>query len=293
MRLNWRLAARVLGGLLLPLPLVLVVASIISSRHHPRTSEHARFSPVLSAEERLQLPTYHRKCLHSTDCEPPLGCLSDSLVQKHYCADSECETDAQCPDSFTCVPLPTLQGGPLVRYCIPSGVRMEGETCLPVPSHQGNACAQGLRCAEGWCGRPCQLDNPTSCPEGFFCADLIPGPTCRPTCEGRTCPEGQQCMHDEAGASVCAVVYGSDCQRVPCPQGKRCLSVFSTSSQVAVWMECSPECDEGLPACPAGRICDRGSCLKPCEPDGPDVCDPGFRCQRYLESQPWACRPDM
>ena len=45
------------------------------------------------------------------------------------------------------------------------------------------------------------MKEPSSCPEGFFCADTTPGPACRPTCEGRDCPEGQQCIRDRKGAS--------------------------------------------------------------------------------------------
>lgn len=250
--MNWRLIGSILGGLLLAAPLAGLLASTMSQRLHALPARVARLSPVLSEEERRQLMTYGRDCVRRADCDAPLGCLPNVRARRTYCTDSVCETDAQCPERFSCVPLWTVGDGPLVRYCIPAGVRKEGESCIEIPESQESACEPGLRCADGWCGRPCQLDNPASCPEGFSCADFRPGPTCRPTCEGRTCPPGQHCMHDRSGASVCAVVYGPD-----------------------------------------GRICDRGSCLKPCDPDGPNMCEEGFRCLRYVDSQPWACRPDM
>lgn len=289
--MNWRLSGGILGGLLLSLPLVLLIASAMRQRPHTPVPEDARFVPVLSHEERARLQTYHHECRDSP-CEPPLACLSDSRVMRAYCTDSACETDAQCPAGFTCVPLRTAQYGPLVRDCIALGVRKEGESCSATPWDQEVACAPGLRCAERWCGRPCSLEEPASCPDGFFCADVFPGPTCRPTCEGRACPDSQQCMRDTADASVCAVRYGPDCQRVPCPEGRKCEALFPTSRQGSVWTECFPECGEGRPPCPEGLICDMSSCLKPCEPNGPDVCDPAFRCQRFAPSQPWACRPD-
>lgn len=293
MRMNWRLAGGLLGGLLLAAPLGLLVAITVVQRPPTPATGAARLSPVLTEEERRQLITYGRDCVRPADCEAPLSCLSNTRARRTYCTDSACETEAQCPERFACVALRTVGDSPLVRFCVPEGLRKEGESCIAIPETQADACAPGLRCADGWCGRPCQLDVPASCPAGFYCADFPPGPTCRPTCEGRTCPAGQQCMHDDGGASVCAVVYGSNCQRVPCAEGKRCLSFFATKTQVAVWLECSPACDDELPPCPAGQICTQGSCLKPCDPNGPNVCDEGFRCHRWVKTRPWACWPDM
>lgn len=251
-------------------------------------------SPVLSAEERLRLQTYHRECLRAADCEPPLGCLLDPRAGWFYCADSACSTDAQCPEGFACVPLPSNEEGPLVRYCIPPGVRKEGEACISVPGEREEACEPGLLCGQGWCGRPCQLDTPSSCPEGFFCGDTTPGPACLPTCEGRACPDGTRCiLDDSAGASACAVVYGQDCQHTPCSEDRECIAIFGSRKAGHVWMKCSPECGKDRPPCPEGLVCNRRTCLKPCEPNGPNVCDPGFSCQKRVEQQPWLCQADM
>lgn len=293
MRVNRRVFLATLAGLLLPLPLMLMLAGLMIQPSQVQPSGRARISPVLTIEQRQLLQTYHRDCTQRSDCEPPLGCLSDIRVAKHYCADSECVTDMQCPDGFACRPLPTVGGGPLVRYCIPPGVRKEGERCLSIPSTQDEACEPGLLCSAGWCGRPCQTDTPTSCPEGFFCSDTIPQPACRPTCEGRTCPEGQQCIQDKEGASACVVVHGPNCQSTPCSDGRKCMALFGSRNVGHVWMECFPECGADRPACPEGLTCYRTRCLKPCEPEGPDVCEPGYRCQRLNDKQPWLCRPDM
>jgi len=293
MRMSWRVALGVFVGLALPVPLIWTLSTVtLPSR--PQLQADARVSPMLTFEERSRLQSYHRKCSKPEDCEPPLACLGNPTVRRHYCTDSECTVDAQCPAGFSCQLLPTAGAGPWVRYCIPHGVRQEGEPCISIPADQDSACTPGLLCGKGWCGRPCQLDVPTSCPDGFFCAATVPGPACQPTCEGRTCPEGQRCIRDRReGASACAVVYGQDCQRSPCAEGRKCEAIFSAKHQMAVWMRCRPECGKDGLSCAQGLVCERTACLKPCEPDGPNVCEPGFRCLRYDDSQPWLCRPDM
>jgi len=294
MRMTGKTLSGVLIGLLLPVPLILVLSSVLFPRPQPRPHEDARFSPVLTEEHRWSLQTYLRDCKKTADCDPPLGCLLDTRVHRFYCTDSECVLDSQCPAGFSCQTLTTTRDGPWVRFCITHGVRKEGESCLDTPSDQRSACMEGLSCTQGWCARRCQLDEPTSCPEGFFCAETNPGPACLPTCEGRTCPEGQRCIRDvRAGASACAVVYGQDCQRSPCAEGQRCMAIFSSKLQASVWMECWPQCGKDLPPCTEGLVCDGRTCGKPCEPEGPKVCEPGFRCHRHNDSQPWLCRPDM
>jgi hypothetical protein len=293
--MNRRVLLAIVGGLLLPVPLVAVFVSVMLTHPQGQTWEGRPVSPMLTAEERLRLQTYHRQCLRKPDCEPPLGCLFDPRAGWFYCADSQCVTDEQCPEGFACHPLPTVEEGPLVRYCIPPGVRKEGENCVSVPSGPEYGCEPGLLCGQGWCGRPCQLDKPLSCPQGFFCGDTTPGPTCLPSCEGRACPDGMRCIRDgRKGASACAVVYGQDCQQTPCTEGRECVPVFGARKAGQVWMKCSPECGPGLPVCPEGLVCERRSCLKPCDPSGPNVCAPGFSCQSLSdERQQGMCRSDM
>jgi len=291
--MNWRIMGGILGGLLLGAPLAILLASTIFPSPQTPQAGDARLSPVLTQEDRRRLMTYGRDCAHRADCDEPLGCLPNTRARRTYCTDSECEADAHCPEHFSCVPLSTVEQGPLVRLCLPAGVRKAGERCDEIPTTQEDACEPGLRCAEGWCGRPCQLNNPSSCPEGFYCADFGPGATCRPSCEGRTCPSGKQCIRDPSGASVCAVIHGSNCQDMPCPTGKECAAFFPSRRPGMVWMHCLPECAEDLPPCPQERFCSQGFCVKPCDPNGPNVCEEGFRCLRYVDSQPWACRADM
>jgi hypothetical protein len=294
MRVNWRALLAILGGLLLPVPLVLLLADGLLPRQPVHTVGGRPVSPVLTHEQRLRLQTYRRECLHKEDCEPPLGCLLDARAGWFYCTDSQCATDAQCAEGFTCQPLPTNEGSPLVRACIPSGVRREGENCVTIPSGPEEACEPGLLCGQGWCGRPCQREEPTRCPEGFFCGDTLPGPACLPTCEGRPCPEGLRCVRDDRkGASACVVVRGQDCQQSPCPEGRKCMAVFGASKVGQVWMECYPQCNKDLPPCPEGFLCEGRMCRKACDPNGPDVCEPGFKCLRRFERQPWMCQPDM
>jgi hypothetical protein len=144
MRMNWRLAGGLLGGLLLAAPLGLLVAITVVQRPPTPAEETAQLSPILTGEERRQLMTYGHRCVHREDCEAPLGCLPNVRARRTYCTDSACETDAQCPERSSCVPLWTQEDGPLVRFCVPEGVRKEGESCTEIPETQADACEPGL-----------------------------------------------------------------------------------------------------------------------------------------------------
>jgi hypothetical protein len=282
-------------GLLLPVPLLLLLGSVTQAKLQQRSPEEARVSPVLSFEERMRRVTYERDCKRGSDCEPPLACLSDVRLRTRYCTDSECTTDDQCPEGQTCQSLPTVDNGPLVRYCIPLGVRKEGEGCYRPPGDKESACGPGLVCAgkESWCGRPCRKDEAGSCPEGFFCAGVAPQPACLPTCRERGCPEGQHCVLFEEDVSRCAVVYGPNCQQYPCPQGREC-DVFEVADQPdKVWMECVERCGEGWPPCPTGRACDMVRCQPACDPQAPGTCGAGYRCDQRKPGTPWVCLPDV
>lgn len=292
--MSWHGALGLCVGLLLPLPLVLLLGGVMQPRLPTSHAGGRRISPVLGFEERLNLQTYHRDCMRRSDCEPPLGCLLDGRSRAQYCTDSQCLTDDQCPQGEVCQSLGTSGGGPLVRFCIPLGVRQEGEQCIDLPDEKVSACLPGLLCAghEGWCARPCRIGEALSCPEGFFCADVVPQPVCLPTCEARGCPQGQQCVKFEEGASACAVVYGPNCQRSPCPDGRECDTYAVPSLPGRAWMECIEFCGEDLPACTNGRVCDRSLCMRPCNPEGPNTCGEGYRCKRRSKNRPWVCEHD-
>jgi hypothetical protein len=240
--------------------------------------------------------TYHRECRRLTDCEAPLVCFGDIHRQEHYCTDSECVTDAQCLQGQVCQSLAVARGGFRLRRCAAVGVRQEGESCLDPALDPQQGCRPELVCGgrAGRCGRPCRLGEAASCPEGFFCGDVEPEPICLPTCEGRECPPGQQCVHHRDGVSACAVVHGTNCQQAPCPGGAEECEVNVKSTRPAeVWMRCFPECDRKRSACPDGLVCDRGRCQPPCDPTGPDTCAPGFHCTRRTPRSPYLCEPDF
>jgi hypothetical protein len=294
---SWRVALGSVVGLLLPVPLLLLLAGVSAEGlRQPRPGD-SRLSPVLSFEERASRSTYHRPCLKASDCEPPLGCLGDARLGSLYCTDSECLTDTQCPEGSVCRVLPTLEGSPWVRFCVPVGVRQEGERCVDLPSERAKACGPGLLCGGtglGWCGRPCRRGEPSGCAEGFFCADIPPEPLCLPSCQERGCPAGQQCIRSDRdeGASACAVVRGVNCQQSQCPEGQKCRALFATQHPGEAWMECVQSCGPDRPTCPEGQVCERRKCRRPCEPEVPGVCGEGFRCARKKADTPFVCEPD-
>lgn len=293
--MNWRTLVGICAGVLLPLPLVLV-GKLLWSVERPEIPTDGRISPMLNIEQRSQLMTYGRPCGSSSECEPPLGCLFETRTGQEYCTDSQCTQDTQCSEGQVCRPLATSGDGPRVRFCLPIGVRQEGEGCVKVPDLKDSACAEGLICGSktGWCSKPCSLGSAAAgCREGFFCADTIPQPVCLPTCEKRGCPTGQQCVRFDDGASVCAQVYGPNCQQTPCPDGRECEVQSEPPHPGKVWMECVERCGEdGLPPCGAGMICDGWQCKPDCNPQGPDTCGEGYRCRLRRPDRPFACQPD-
>jgi hypothetical protein len=294
-QLNWRTAGVGCTGLLLPLPLLLLLWGVLRPEVPAESPAGARISPMLDNEQRMRLATYRHECGPRVECEPPLGCLYESRYRQAYCTDSQCLTDAQCPEDQLCRALATKQNGPLVRICVPIGVRQEGESCHPAPKDKGHACVAGLVCGgrnDSWCSRPCRPGAQEAvCPEGFFCADTRPEPVCLPTCERQGCPEGQHCVQFDEGASACARVYGPNCQESPCPEGLGCWVLTNPPRPGKAWMECIERCGEGLPSCGAGKVCDVWLCLPECNPQGADVCGEGYRCQQPSPDRPFACRP--
>src|SRR4051812_48770605 len=142
-RMIWRPVLGVCAGVLLSLPLVLLLGTLLQPESKPVALAGARISPMLDSAQRAQLMTYGRNCMSSAECEPPLGCLWATRYHHSYCTDSECTTDAQCPDGQVCRKLATEQNGPLVRACAPVGMRQLGENCDDIPSDQSSACASG------------------------------------------------------------------------------------------------------------------------------------------------------
>lgn len=268
-------------GLLLPMPLMLIMAKG-SGALGSKEGSRATATPILQLDETWELQTYSQRCWRGRDCEPPLGCLALSVsTREGLCSDSWCTTDLQCREGRVCRTLPTMDDGPLVRVCVHPGERKEGEACVSARGPLENTCKQGLRCNAGWCGRSCQPDEPTSCPQGFFCREGLDGPSCLPTCEATGCSEGQECVSLGEGISVCAMVRGENCQKMPCSDGGLC-SVWPPrykDSRLELKMACSRiSCSDGGPACPPGTSCVQGLCRHPSESGpfdaGPPVSPP-------------------
>lgn len=292
--MKWRILLGALLGWLLPVPLALLVGGALHWGPQEHDPEGARLIPVLDSEQRMSRMTYRRPCRTRSDCETPLGCLGDGRYRTPYCTDSECQTDAHCPPEHVCHRLPTIDGPLLVRRCLPRGIRAEGERCTRTPAGPDEACAPGLLCGEaGWCGRPCSANAPASCPEGFICSTAGGPPSCVPNCESRGCPEGQQCVRFAAGASACMVVHGPPCQQSPCENGRECFVDYAARRPGVVWMECVHACTPREPSCPEGFACNRWHCQRACEPERPDSCEPGYRCEQDRPDTPWVCQPDI
>lgn len=290
---RWTVALAALGGLLLVAPLLGVLSMGAYGVPGARvTREGVQLVPRLSPEERRQRSTYQIPCQTDQDCEAPLVCFFNMRLGERYCADSSCITDAQCPPGFTCRSMPTGREDTELRVCTQVGLRKAGEECVLMPSTPRTGCEQGLVC-NGWCGRPCRKDAPGSCPEGFFCAEGHEGPSCLPTCAGRNCPEGQQCIRWGQDVSVCQTVHGQDCQRNPCPEGQRCLSQSRPDKPGHVWMECVASCRDDRRACPEGLVCAHGECRSPCDAQRPDSCGEQYRCRKLLKDDPYACLPRL
>lgn len=286
--MSWRTFLMALLGLLLPLPLAWLLYTAMSGHDASLPSPQGKvLIPMLAPEERLRLRTHEQDCITDADCESPLRCFFNVRTQVRSCTDSTCMTDLHCADGFACRTLGTDSGKARVRACSLVGVRKEGEECVELPSIREEGCEKGLLC-HGFCGRPCRLDEPSSCPEGYFCDDGDDGPSCLPTCEGRSCPEGQRCVPRAGRASVCATVYGQDCERTSCPQELDCSVSTYPWRPGKIWMECLRACGENHPPCPEGTVCHLYQCHKSCGPEDSSACGPGFVCSRR---EPRICVP--
>lgn len=280
--MRWRILVRVLASVLLVLPMAGVIFVSMQPRAVPEVQD-ANVLPMLTEDARRSLLTYQRECRSDADCEPPLGCFMAGHSGLAYCTDSNCAQDTDCPEGFACVRLKSTLGKNPVRVCSLLGHRKEGEVCW-VPAHSlEDACDRGLSCQ--WrCGRPCRVDDPSSCPAGFFCLDGREGlPSCMPTCEGRSCPEGQECIPrgiEEDGVSVCGRVEGPDCRKDPCPEGLYC-DVFEVPQRPwEMRTQCIQWCKQDSD-CPEGISCLVYECRKPCDPQSPSSCGPGLTCGHH------------
>jgi len=163
--MNWRMLLSTLLGLLIPLPLVWLVYIAMSGPGSQMPPPQGKsFVPMLSHEERLSLRTYEHDCRTDTDCDPQLRCVYDVRTARRHCTDSTCTNNEHCPAGFACIALGAINEKDLIRTCSLTGVRQEGELCERLPENRTDGCAKGLVC-QGFCGRPCRVDEPASCPD--------------------------------------------------------------------------------------------------------------------------------
>ena len=286
--MNWRKLAPITLGLLLPLPLLLIGRMFFGPASNLIINGRT-VSPVLTRSEKLRLSTFERPCRRAEDCEPPLACLDLGGPGRSLCVASECQTDQQCKEGFTCRVLTTPGKSPLVRFCVPEGPYAEGHLCHEAPARKEDACQRGLICA-GWCGRACKLDEPSSCPHGFFCEEGLNGPSCLPSCTPGDCPSGDQCVHFRDRISACMPVRGDNCQVSPCPSGQKCTFSYSPGEE-QIAMECIQPCDEAHPSCTQGSICFRSVCRRTCDSSKDNSCGPGQQCVLHPDDDLSLCHP--
>jgi hypothetical protein len=294
--MKWNAVLALVAVLLLVLPLGLI---LFWRNWGPTEVEGWRFAPELSSREARRLPSLLQPCQSDVQCDPPLVCFHDPRSQRQVCTGSGCNSDSQCPPWTVCRAIPVKGQRLALRGCAFVGEREEGESCLRyAPFRQARwACEPGLVCAgAGWCGRRCGPGTDGSCPEGFFCARGDPeGPVCQPTCEGRACPEGQECVRQPGGVSVCARVQGNLCHQEPCSAGEVCeMEVYVTEVERA-WRWCYPRCGgDGDAACPERFVCYQGQCRVRCSTADPESCRKSEFCVSTEGSVNGACmfRPE-
>lgn len=292
--MKWRAWLAVVGGLLLLIPLMWVSNKMLLGGVDVSAAAHkqeSRLVPMLPPDETRRLLTFERPCEKNEDCDAPLACLRGQLMLKSACMASTCATDADCSQGLSCYSI--AAGERVVRLCGAPGEVVEGKLCMELPISRSMACAPGLVCTHKRCRRPCQLQEPRSCPEGEYChAADVKGSVCLPTCEGRSCPVGQRCVTLEHGVSICARVNGPDCQLEPCPVGQEC-EVATRESRNEVRMRCLHACDSLSQPCPDGFSCMRGRCIQQCNSDVPGTCGPQEKCVGFSESEPGFCIADF
>jgi len=148
-----------------------------------------------------------------------------------------CE-DRNCPDGFACIRGGCVEDNCYGRGC-PFGERCRDAVCEPDPCLDVS-CSDGEYCRDGACVLPCT----EVCGDDEVCRDgaCVPAP-----CDGR-CEQGTSCVDGECVADTC----------VPdCRTGRVCVAGTCVDDPCA-----------GV-VCPAGTVCDDGSCAAPPPPEAP------------------------
>lgn len=242
-----------------------------------------RVQPPLDRAQLQALPTYKRRCRKQSDCDGPLLCMQDPRRAGWRCLASECETDFQCQPGLVCMPF-IYPGLPAIGLCLVQGTLEEGDSCDHFPLRAEWGCRPGLRCKSGFCGRPCDPDGSSNCPDGYTCRGGSSLPSCVPSCMRSQCPPERRCVQIDGEFSICATVHGQDCDLQPCPQGQSCRRMLGSRSQgrtVNMW--CAVPCGrETSSACLPGFTCFEGYCQRLCDESVPGACGPGARCAKLF-----------
>jgi hypothetical protein len=218
-------------------------------------------------------------CRGNADCPSVQACVVDR-GHLQQCHPNECDKDSECPTGDVCREVGSVLAEPGVRLCTPVGQSREGQDCNELSTEAAQRCAPGLLCNVMFCGRPCRLDEPASCPESFACREGSKGPSCVPSCKPGRCPEGLSCVQLPAsyGLSLCTEVLGENCLEHPCPLGQKCAFTFTASWPHRIPMACTKTCGQDK-RCPQGFLCRKDTCLQECSPSVAGTCGPNRRCQ--------------
>jgi hypothetical protein len=234
-------------------------------------------------------------CRSDSDCPAGMGCVANRETRRFECLAPECEVDVHCFPGLVCRPVTTGAGGPVIRRCVPSGVRREGEFCEGLFISQAGACEEGLVCHRSICSRPCRLDDALGCPAGQACEDGFEGPACFPDCRSSGCPAGQQCKQLNELDYQCLSEVKGECPERACGAGERCNMRLSRGRGV-FW--CAALCNPlRADSCPEGQLCGIGSpeistCYRRCDPRVPEACGEGWQCTTVTEDMSqWGCSP--
>lgn len=245
---------RVAVALVVALLFTTALGGVVVWWYHTEVVPARSVGPLLSARELWLLQRSTRSCSRREDCRQPLECVDG------ICMGQECWTDAQCEPGYLCRALSAL-GGATVRLCVLEGTQKEGELCDLYPLKERSGCQAGLYCNIWYCGRPCQLGEPGSCPHGQICREGVDRPSCIPYCVQTGCPTGQVCARVTADFAVCGTLDGEDCEQTPCPAGQVCVTSVDRGRGMVVRRSCARPCSEQI-SCPSDSACVNGYCKR-------------------------------
>jgi hypothetical protein len=238
-----------------------------------------------------------KECASDLNCPENHACLTDPIHNKNHCLPANCRKDEECPQGQGCRVVNAADTRGPVRRCVIAGNRLEGQSCATWPNGPNSACDEGLVCANGRCGRPCDTHGPNSCPPAFACASTNMGEDiCMPDCRRDGCPQGKSCIPFGKSMALCLAMVTADC-RDPgseCPTGQHCGFSYSPDSVV---FHCTRECSTfDSSACQQNEVCGaiagEGRCLQRCDPKQPASCPANFRCWYADETRTsYACLP--